>query len=553
MICKEINMNEPLDKFANLDGKLLVSCQASDGDAFRQPESIVRFAVASVQGGAAGIRAEGADDVAAIRAAVDVPVIGIKKSIADDGRILITPSFEAARELVVAGADLVALDCTKRGQSYGALERLRRIKDELNVSMMADIATVEEALAAESAGADFVLSTMRGYTDETAHLEKFDAEFIAELCSAVRVPVIAEGRIWTIEDARAAIERGAFAVIIGSAITRPHEIARRFVSAVESAGLRRSTPKYVIAVDLGGTNIKSGIVSEMGELISHASDPTPSSEGGVAILNEIKRIVEARLEEARNGNCDAWAIGVATAGWVKAATGKIIYASGNLPGWTGTELGDDLRKSFALPVAVENDANAMAVAEYRFGAARGIGDFVCITLGTGVGCGVYSGGRLRRGAHDLSNNLAHMQIESDGLQCNCGRRGCFEVYANAAALVRYAGKSFTSAKDVIHAANAGNETAREAVSLLARRLTIGLGILIELADPSLVLIGGGVAQDNPLLLTRLRENLHNSLLAPEIRTLRIEVSPYSYLGGVVGAAAAAFEKFSDAPAAAVRV
>ncbi|MGD9563297.1 MAG: ROK family protein [Pyrinomonadaceae bacterium] len=311
-----------------------------------------------------------------------------------------------------------------------------------------------------------------------------------------------------------------------------------------TAAERKFERRYFIAVDLGGTNIKSGIVSETGELISHVSDPTPAREGGAAILNEIKRIVQERLTETRHKDLHVAAIGVATAGWVKSATGRIIYAAGNLPGWTGTELGDELRKDFALPVAVENDANAMAMAEHRFGAARGVGDFVCITLGTGVGCGVYSGGRLRRGAHDLSNNLAHMQIESDGLQCNCGRRGCFEVYANAAALLRYAGKSFASAKDVIQAANAGNETAREAVSLLARRLTIGLGILIELADPSLVLVGGGVAQDNPLLLARLRENLNNSLLAPDIRNLRIEVSPHSYLGGVVGAAAAALEKLS---------
>jgi len=530
--------------FLRFKNKLLVSCQASEGEAFRDPVSMGRFASAAVAGGAAGIRAEGVDDIKSIQAAVDVPIIGIRKSIASDGRVLITPSFESARELVEAGADMIALDYTSRGQTYGALDRLRRIKDELGVPVLADIATVEEARAAEEAGADLVLSTMRGYTEETSHFKSFDPGFIAELSAAVSVPVIAEGRIWTVDEAREAMSAGAFAVSIGSAITRPHEITRRFVSVVESSAHQQPVLKYFIAVDLGGTNIKSGIVSESGELISHVSNPTPAREGGTAILSKIKRIIDERLAEAREREIAPAGIGVATAGWVDAATGRIIYASGNLPGWTGTELGDELRKTFALPVAVENDANAMAAAEYRFGAACGVDDFVCITLGTGVGCGVYSGGRLRRGAHSMSNNLSHMQIESDGLQCNCGRRGCFEVYANAAALVRYAGKSYATAKDVIQAANAGNETAREAVSLLARRLTIGLGILVELVDPSLVLIGGGVAQDNPLLLTRLRENLNNSLLAPEIRNLRLEISPHSYLGGVVGAAAAALEKLA---------
>jgi len=220
-------------------GKLIVSCQASAGDAFRDSASMARFARAAVDGGAAGIRAEGAEDVQAIRTAVSVPIISIRKSQAADGRILITPSFEAARELIAAGADLIALDCTARGRRYGALERLRRIKAELHVPALADIATVEEAVAAAEAGADCVLSTMRGHTSETEQFGSFDPEFIAALRSAVKVPVIAEGRIWTPDEARAAMAAGAYAVVVGSAITRPHEITRRIAAAVESEARRR--------------------------------------------------------------------------------------------------------------------------------------------------------------------------------------------------------------------------------------------------------------------------------------------------------------------------
>jgi putative N-acetylmannosamine-6-phosphate epimerase len=215
--------------------RLIVSCQAREGEPFRDPESMSRFAVSAVAGGAAAIRARGPEDIRAIRKVVSVPIIGIWKQIQDDGKILITPTFESAQELVEAGAGLIALDVTCRGQRYGALERLRQIGRELNVPVLADIATVEEALAAAGAGADFVLSTMRGYTSDTAGVCSLDVPFIRELVRRSPVPVIAEGKIDSPYEARAALEAGAYAVVVGSAITRPIAIARRFADAVASA------------------------------------------------------------------------------------------------------------------------------------------------------------------------------------------------------------------------------------------------------------------------------------------------------------------------------
>src|SRR5208282_1892581 len=183
---------------AELRGKLIVSCQSLEGSPFRNPESTARFAQAAVQGGAVGIRANGPEDIRAIRQAVGVPIIGIWKAQEDDGEILITPSFEAAQKLVEAGAGLVAMDCTSRGQEYGAFDRMKRIKEELGVPVLADIATVEEAVQAAKAGADAVLSTLRGYTPETRHVLAFEPSFIARLIRAVDVPVIAEGHIQTL-------------------------------------------------------------------------------------------------------------------------------------------------------------------------------------------------------------------------------------------------------------------------------------------------------------------------------------------------------------------
>ncbi|MGD1103551.1 MAG: putative N-acetylmannosamine-6-phosphate 2-epimerase [Terriglobia bacterium] len=269
---------------AELRGNLIVSCQAPDGSAFRHPESIARFALAAVEGGAAGIRANGPEDIRAIRQAVGVPIIGIWKAQQDDGEILITPSFEAAQKLVEAGAGLVAIDCTGRGQKYGALDRLRRIKDELGVPVLADIATVEEAVQAAQAGADAVLSTLRGYTPETQQVRAFEPSFIAQLARAVDVPVIAEGRIQTAAQVRAALEAGAYAVVVGTAITRPEMITRGFVAAAQG-WQRANNPKRVfVGIDMGGTRTKFGLVSNQGELLYDSSTPTPWNEGREVLL-----------------------------------------------------------------------------------------------------------------------------------------------------------------------------------------------------------------------------------------------------------------------------
>ncbi len=215
--------------------RLIVSCQALPGEPFRDTPSIVKFARAAVEGGASGIRADGPADVSAIRAVVDVPIIGKWNETLEDGERLITATFEAARALVEAGADMIALDVTARGQRHGALERLARIRAELGVPVLADIATLEEALAAAAAGTDLVLTTMRGHTEDTAHIRGFDLPFLEELVARSPVPVIAEGRLETPELAAAALRAGAYAVVVGSAITRPVTIARRFAAAVEAA------------------------------------------------------------------------------------------------------------------------------------------------------------------------------------------------------------------------------------------------------------------------------------------------------------------------------
>jgi N-acetylmannosamine-6-phosphate 2-epimerase/N-acetylmannosamine kinase len=539
-------MNDFTKFHSELRGNVIVSCQAAEGSAFCDPSSMAHFARAAVEGGAAGVRANGPGDIQAIRQAVSVPIIGIGKALQDDGSILITPSFEAAQKLVGAGADMIALDCTRRGQAYGALDRLQRIRADLRVPVLADIATVEEAVQAAGAGADAVLSTMRGYTPETQHVTVLEPPFILELVRAVGVPVIAEGHIWTPRQGRELLDAGAFAIIVGTAITRPDAITRSFVSGLQARHSLGDGCGHFIGIDLGATRTKYGLVSGRGELLYQLTSPTPKNGGRDCLLEHLKAIVAGCLEEAQRRGIKLDAVGVATAGWVDPASGQVVYATDNLPGWTGAAVGSTLRDAGGLPVVVENDANAFAVAEKRFGAARTVADFACITLGTGVGCGCYVGGQLNRGSHFFANALAHIPIQPDGRACTCGLSGCLEAYTNASALLRYAALgNFRSAEEVIAAANSGDPTARNAIQTLAAYLAMGCASIVHSLDPELLILAGGLAQNNPILLNTLVEELAKRVMVWNQRKLRVQASSLGYCGGILGAAAVALDRLTD--------
>jgi glucokinase-like ROK family protein len=407
--------------------------------------------------------------------------------------------------------------------------------------VLADVAEIAEATAAVQAGADFVLSTLRGYTEETNHVQDFDPDFIGDLVRATSVPVIGEGRMASPEQARQAVAAGALAVVVGTAITRPSDIARSFSAAIESEYLRRNRVSEAIGIDLGGTQTKYGIVRSDGAVLFKSAIETPAKSGVQALLDNLKRVAGIATSHAKDGGYKPVAIGVATAGWVDARTGRVVYATDNLPGWTGTPIGEELSAVSGLPVAVENDANALAVGEKHFGAARSFTDFVALTLGTGLGGGCYVGGTLNRGPHYIANQIGHVPFEFNGLPCSCGMRGCLETYVNAAALIRYASGSFRSAAQVIAAANAGEKQAVEAIRVLGRHLARGSATLIALLDPQALILGGGLTENNPLLISVLHEELPQLLRPWENRGLQILPSELGYHGGVLGAAALAFE------------
>ncbi|OCA87750.1 N-acetylmannosamine-6-phosphate 2-epimerase [Bacillus sp. FJAT-27225] len=227
-------MNSLLKK---LEGGLIVSCQALENEPLHGSTIMSKMAIAAQEGAAAGIRANSPADIKAIKQAVDLPVIGLYKKIYQDSDIYITPTMKEIGEVVEAGADIIAFDATFRVRPGG--QQLDEFVKEIqsifpSTLLMADVATVEEGLHAVSLGCDLVSTTLAGYTPYTEHVTAFDKKLLSILVEKSGCPVVAEGRVNTPGLAAECIRAGAFAVVVGSAITRPQEITKQFTKEISA-------------------------------------------------------------------------------------------------------------------------------------------------------------------------------------------------------------------------------------------------------------------------------------------------------------------------------
>ena len=306
-----------LDKilFEKLKGKLIVSCQALQGNALRSSHAMALMAQAAAQGGAGGIRANGVEDITAIRERVQtLPIIGINKAPIDPEYPYITPDFEHAKEIAFCGVDIIAVDATLRPRRDGktAAELIARIKNELHLPVMADIATLEEAIAAEQAGADIVATTMAGYTSQRVRTVGPDLDLLRKVVRSVRCPVIAEGRFLTPEDLCDGFDIGAMSIVIGKMITNPEFITRRFI---EQANQRRERSDSIFisteSVNPRSSNIDEAETEDMLRIIN-AEDRTVAEAVHFA-LPQIARAVDQIAERLRK-------------------KGKLIYAGAGTSG-----------------------------------------------------------------------------------------------------------------------------------------------------------------------------------------------------------------------------
>ena len=303
-----------------------------------------------------------------------------------------------------------------------------------------------------------------------------------------------------------------------------------------------------IGIDLGGTNIAAGVVSAEGKILAQASVPTGAQRPWQEVIRDMAQVSLQALEASGHTLDDVVSVGVGVPGYADPDTGVVVFCT-NL-GWHDVPLREELEKYLHKPVHADNDANVAGFAEARAGVSRGAHSSVFLTLGTGVGGCTIINGRIWYGAHKVGGELGHVIYNFDGEPCTCGSRGCFERYASATALIRMGREAVArhpqsvlaakletlNARDVIDAARTGDEAACEAFDAYTDHLANGISSFINVIDPEIIVLGGGVSKAGAFLLEPVRKKVEERRFYKTLPFARIELSELGNDAGIIGAA-----------------
>jgi glucokinase len=312
--------------------------------------------------------------------------------------------------------------------------------------------------------------------------------------------------------------------------------------------------RLAIGIDIGGTKVAGGLVDVDGNITHRARRDTPHRSKSPSVVEDTIVEVVAELMQIVGSDAVA-AVGIGAAGFVATDRATVVFAP-HLS-WRHEPLQEALHKRMAMPIFVDNDANAAAWAEWRFGAAQGETHLMMITLGTGIGGGILINGEVQRGRFGIAGEFGHMQVVPGGHRCECGNRGCWEQYASGNALVREARSLFSAnspiASDLLdrvegnpgnltgplitQAARDGDPTARELLAEIGNWLGVGIANLAAAFDPGTFVIGGGMSAAGDLLLTSARETFKRQLTGRGYRPeARIVAAQLGNDAGLIGAA-----------------
>lgn len=284
----------------------------------------------------------------------------------------------------------------------------------------------------------------------------------------------------------------------------------------------------ILCADIGGTSIKLGISDELGNITEFKEVPTESIKGGQYVME--------KLMASLTGYKDYDAIGISTAGQVDRENGSIIYANENIPGYTGMQLKKILEEKFEKPVEVENDVNCAGLGEAYFGAGKDFKNFLCLTYGTGIGGSIILDHEVFRGSFGLAGEFGHIITHPEGLPCNCGHQGCYEVYASATALVREAAKVD---KDVVNGRiffdriHKQDEKMEVVLENWAKEGAYGLASLIHIFNPEAVVLGGGILEQEKAL--QAMEDHTRKLIMDSFKQVKFIKASLGNKAGLLGA------------------
>ena len=310
---------------------------------------------------------------------------------------------------------------------------------------------------------------------------------------------------------------------------------------------------FAVAVDLGGTNIRTAAIGADANIWAKQKEPTQVRQGKAAVLDRLVAAIERTIAHGRAVGGEPVGVGIGIAGIIQMATG-VITESPNFPDWHYVPLRHELAARLPLQVWVENDANAAALGEHWVGAGRGIDNLICITLGTGVGGGIILNGKLWRGVDGTAGEVGHVSLDPTGARCGCGRRGCLEAYASATGIVRMAREAIdrheptrlqalaeanpeglTSAL-VHYAAVQGDAMARRILHDMGTYLGVALANLVNLLNVELIVLSGGVTQAWELFIGTADAEVRRRAFAIPGRRVRIARAMWGDEAGLLGAA-----------------
>jgi glucokinase len=317
------------------------------------------------------------------------------------------------------------------------------------------------------------------------------------------------------------------------------------VSAAGAGGAHAQSEAPVLGLDIGGTKLAAGVVDRNGVVHSFVVAPSRAEEGPEPTLERLFELGRRAVAESGLDWDAIQAVGIGCGGPLDAERG-ILIAPPHLPGWRNVHVSELAAGAYQRPVTLENDATAAAAGEHRWGAGSGVSNMVYLTISTGVGGGVVIDGSLYRGSMGNGGELGHVTVDWHGRPCRgCGRLGCLEAYVSGTSIAeraQEAGLSYASAEDVAAAARDGDAGAKAVWDETVEALACGVTSIVNLFEPELVVIGGGVSRSGEQLIGPVRELVRASTMKPAGEKADIVASAFGDHVGVVGAAAIVYDR-----------